>query len=122
MIRIKVDHIFHYASVFHDQAFFIFGGFETFDYTVNTKSIGRLDAVTQKWTLAGELKNIRAGHSVIFDGSQFLVIGGYPTTAKTENCIPNGSRVTCTEQQLAARDYAFNPELMLVGGDFGNDC
>ena len=39
--------------------------------------IGRLDGVKRTCSLAGSLKRPRRGHSVVFDGTQFLVIGGY---------------------------------------------
>ena len=48
--------------------------------------------------LAGHMKGARSGHAVIFDGAQFLVIGGY--YRKTENCDPNGKTVTCTEHKV----------------------
>ena len=84
--------------------------------------IGRLDAITRTWNYAGTLKQGRRGHAVIFDGTQFLVIGGYGGTFKTENCVPNGTTVTCTQHETGLYNYAYYPELLLVDNDFGHDC
>ena len=94
------------------------GGYGSTEYLT---TIGRLDAVTRTWSLAGKLNKGRNGHGVIFDGGQFLVIGG-DGTFKTENCIPNGETVTCTEVGKALNDYSYYPELALVADDYGNDC
>ena len=80
-----------------------------------------LDAVTRTWTLAGSLEHARNSHSVIFDGTQFLVVGGWGGL-KTENCIPIGTTITCTEQQLGHNFYRFHPELMLVDENYGSAC
>ena len=119
LIPIKGVFLALFASVFHEEAFFVFGG--KGDYWDDFGSIGRLDAVTLTWSLAGSLKQARNGHAVIFDGTQFLVIGG-PGEFKTENCVPNGDTVTCTEQQKGFDHYYSYPELMLVDGNYGNDC
>ena len=87
----------------------------------DVSGIGRLDAITRKWSLGGYLKQARNGHAVVFDGTQFLVIGG-EGYQKTENCVPNGDTITCTEQKLELGYYTDYPELMLVDDDFGNDC
>ena len=77
--------------------------------------------MTRKWSLAGLLKQARRGHAVVFDGTQFLVIGG-AGDVKTESCVLIGYNVTCTEHELGLQDYHYYPELLLVDGDFGNDC
>ena len=64
------------------------------------------------------MKEGRRGHGVIFDASQFLVIGG-SGKLKTENCVLNEETVNCTEQSLGLTNYEFYPELALVDG---NDC
>ena len=107
-----------YASVFYDQAFFIFGGASD---SKTFGKIGRLDAVTRTWSLVGSLKQTRYGHAVIFDGFQFLVVGG-SGDFKTENCVPNGTTITCSEQQLELINYYCYPELMLVDENYGKDC
>ena len=82
-----MNHIFRYASIYHSGAFYIFGGYPYIN------KIGRFDLATRKWSLAGNLKINRNGHSVIFDGSKFLVIGG-SESHKTENCVLEGTVMT----------------------------
>ena len=122
IIPVKERLLSYYATVFHEQAFFIFGGrkWSNGDY-YDLSGIGRLDAITRKWSVAGYLKNARNGHAVVFDGIQFLVIGG-DGYQKTENCVPNGDTITCTEQKLELGYYTDYPELMLVDEDYGDDC
>ena len=74
----------YYASIFHDKAFFVFGGTDADALS----TIGRLDAVTRTWSLAGHLKRARYAHAVVFEGEKFLVIGGFGDF-KTENCVLN---------------------------------
>ena len=54
LIPKKEHSIGFYASIFHEKAFFIFGG-EGSDSDFNSQ-IGRLDALTRKWSFAGSLK------------------------------------------------------------------
>ena len=77
--------------------------------------------MTLTWSLAGSLKQGRYGHGVIFDGVQFLVIGG-AGNMKTEVCSLNGKTITCTLQENGLIDYAYYPELFLVDNSYGNDC
>ena len=67
------------------------------------------------------MKQARNGHAVVFDGTQFLVIGGQGDL-KTENCVPTGNTITCTEQQLGLDKYTHFPELMLVDDNYGDNC
>ena len=108
-----------YASIYFDQAYYIFGGNGATSSTLS--KIGRLDAVTKTWSVAGKLNQGRHGHRVIFDQRQFLVIGGR-FTQKTESCVPNGETVTCTEVGEGLSRYEYYPELTLVADDYGNDC
>ena len=85
------------------------------------RKIGRLDAVTRTWSLAGSLKQARFGHAVVFDGFQFLVVGS-SGDSKPENCVPNGTTIFCTEQQLELNTYHVYPELMFVDKNYGKDC
>ena len=77
--------------------------------------------MTRKWSLAGLLKQARRGHAVVFDGTQFLVIGG-AGDVKTESCVLNGDTVTCTQQHSGLDYYHFYPEVMLFDANYGNDC
>ena len=81
-----------------------------------------MDAVTRTWSLAGNLKQARRGHAVVFDGEKFLVIGGYGNSEKTENCVLNGDKITCTQQQNGLSHYAYYPETFLVNENYSNDC
>ena len=84
--------------------------------------IGRFDQVTHRWSLAGNLKSDRYGHGVVFDGSSFLVIGGFGDQ-KTENCILEGTVMTCTEQESSAlENYYKYPALFLTFDNYGDDC
>ena len=107
------------ASIYLDQAYYIFGS--TGSTRSNLSYIARLDAVRKSWSLAGVLNKGRSGHGVIFDGMQFLVVGGYGTT-KIEKCITNGETVTCTQIGKGLYNYAYYPELRLVADNYGNDC
>ena len=118
LIRIKEGSVWNYASVLYEKAFFIFGGMSN---SKILREIGRLDAVTRTWSLAGSLNKPRDGHAVVFDGFQFLVIGG-DGDFKTENCVPNETTVNCTEQQLGLDNYEAYFEIMLVDANYGNDC
>ena len=74
---------------------------------------------------AGTLLNARFGHSVIFDGEKFLVIGGWRSDrqpkkgSKNEVCTLKGSTMTCVEQSKSLDNYAQYPALFLVAEDFG---
>ena len=117
LIPLKGTSIGNYASIFHVEAYLVFGGYNGEDLS----KIGRLDAETRKWSLAGTLKQARHGHAVVFDGDQFLVIGGYGDR-KTENCVLTGDTISCTEQQNELHGYYYYPELMLVDVNYGEDC
>ena len=69
------------------------------------------------WTKAGELKNPRDEHNVVFDGSNFLVFGG-SGTKKTEKCTILNNQMTCTEQTPELTNFSIYPELFLVQIDF----
>ena len=50
------------------------------DVEVWSSTIARFDEYTKLWSKIGDLNVARAGLSVIFDGSVFLVIGGWVST------------------------------------------
>ena len=108
--------ISEYAVVYHDGAFYLFGGWQSDTKTV----IARLDASTTVWSKAGTLVTGRFFHNAVFDGENFLIIGG-PGSLKTEVCSLSGQSVTCTETFNSLDDYYAYPELFLVPGDFGKD-
>ena len=83
----------------------------------------------------GFLKHSRHGHSAIFDGEKFLVIGGSVSGAqsrtqpiknpvykvKNEVCTLKDSAMTCVEQSSVLDSYAYFPGLFLVAKNFGKD-
>ena len=108
--------------VYHDRAFYLFGGL-TYSNPYQ-QTIARLDAETQIWSKAGDLKNGRRRHGAIFDGEKFLVLGGEKGTSgpvKNEVCTLSGTSMTCEEAPNALEDYLTYPELFLVTGDFCKD-
>ena len=78
--------------------------------------------MTRQWSLSGKLQNGRDGHGVIYKGSSFLIVGGYGAL-KTEECVLNGTVMTCTEQRSPALDnYVYFPALFLTADNYGDDC
>ena len=67
------------------------------------------------------MKNDRFGHGVIFEGSTFLVIGGYGEQ-KTENCVLEGSLFACSEQESSLDNYAYYLALFLTDENYGENC
>ena len=63
----------------------------------------------------------RYGHSVTFDGSSFIVVGGYGTL-KTEICFLEGTNMSCIEQGEPIKDYKYYPSLFLIADDYGDNC
>ena len=125
MIRKKVNYLEDASSVYHKQAYYVFGGSSS-EKSYMTE-IGRLDEVKRTWSFAGHLNEGRSSHGVIFDGSRFLVIGGFYRNTKkksytNEICEPTGESVICTgyEEQFAGSLY--NPDLALVHDGYGDDC
>ena len=111
------NYIYFYAPIYHSGAFYIFGG-----YPSDTQNIGRLDAVTFQWSLAGKLQNGRYAHGVIYEGSSFLIVGG-DGSFKTEECVLDGTVMTCTEQQSSPLSYyRYYPALFLTVDNYGDDC
>ena len=103
-------------SIYHSGSFYIFGGY------YNSNNIARLDEVTRTWSLAGKLKSDRNGHGVIHVDSTFLVIGG-SGYKKTENCVLEGTTMTCTEQESAPlNSYYVYPALFLTVDNYGDGC
>ena len=102
--------------VYHDRAFYLFGGYPS----DNNSVIARLDAVTTVWSKAGTLVTGRNFHNAIFDGENFLIIGG-DGDFKTEVCSLSGQSITCTETSNSLDYYTCYPELFLVPADFGKD-
>ena len=112
-----------YAVVYHDRAFYVFGG--NSGLYPEQKIIARLDAATTTWSIAGSLITDRDGHGAIFDGEKFLVIGGTRGSLKNEVCTLDNAKMTCTAQSTTLDYYRDYPELFLVGENYGknfNNC
>ena len=81
-----------------------------------------MDEVTQRWSLAGNLKSNRERHNVIYDGSMFMVVGGQGSY-KTENCVLEGTAMTCIEQDSYPLNYySTHPALSLTLKNYDDPC
>ena len=68
------------------------------------------------------IRKIKRDLSAIFDGNIFLVVGG-SGNKKTENCVLEGTTMTCTEQESpAVSGYQNDPALFLTADNYGDDC
>ena len=109
--------------LYHDRAFYLFGGNSGSNCCEQT--IARFDADTQTWSKAGNLKNGRRMHGTIFDGEKFLILGGESKSngqtlknVKNEVCTLSGTSMTCEESLNSLEEYVYYPELFLVQEDF----
>ena len=106
--------------LYHDSAFYIFGG-QTYS-NLYQQTIARLDAETRTWSKAGSLKIGRRDHGVIFDGEKFIVVGGYNGGAvENEVCTLIGTSMSCEASTNKLNGYWYYPELFLVPENFGKD-
>ena len=116
----KNDRMYYgHASVYYNGAFFIFSGYPWTDI------IGKIDAVTHEWSIAGKINVERISHRVIMDGSVFLVIGGNNggDVCRTENCVFDGAVMTCSLQESSPLDnYKRNPKVFLTTDNYSEDC
>ena len=110
----KESSYIYYAVVYFQDSFIYFGGYGISD---DLSVISKFDSTTRQWSNLGNLVTGRFDHGAIFDGTYFLIIGGYDTH-KTEKCSLSGSTMTCQQQQPELTDYRAYPELFLVPGDF----
>lgn len=115
--------ISHAPIVYQSNAFYVFGGLV--DYQPSN-IIGRLDAATTTWSMAGELKVARSFHGAIFNGDAFIIAGGSrkwdetddPAAYPTEHCSTNNGSVNCVEKAPILQYYANYPEMNLVPESF----
>ena len=106
--------------MFVEKAFYLFGGMITSTVYPNqvarTKTIGRMD-LTGQWTRAGYLKNRRIGHTAVYDGEYFMIIGGGAGFAPTEKCLIESHSVSCVSQSPKLESY-MGPEAFLIAESF----
>ena len=100
--------------IFVVDSFYIFGGRHN---DTDSSIIGRLDE-HENWSSVGEMLTARRGHNVIFDGSSFIIVGGYNGTFKSETCTMQNGAISCEEQALTLTDHTHYPEVFLVSPSF----
>ena len=73
-----------------------------------TDIIAGFDLRRRVWSRVGKLSRGRTIHSVIYDGSRFLVVGGttqfYVTDQKTEICHLEGTTLKCEGKFRKSRE------------------
>ena len=82
--------------------------------------IGRLDYDTLQWSLAGRLVSPRSNFGAIFDGTKFVIAGGYGNY--NENCVLNDKKMTCTKQKDILLERYLWPVLLLIDLDENKVC
>ena len=115
------------STIYHDDSFYVFGGVDDGrDRDIST--IAQLNTLSYLWSIAGSLTEPRRAHGVIFDGVNFLVIGGLnyldkenDHTRKTEKCRLTGDSISCVVQEPTLTYYAYYPELLLVPETYCKD-
>ena len=94
-------------------SFYVFGG----NHDSYESTIARLDAITYKWSEAGDMLHARRGHNIIHDGQFIMVIGGYAGSGKkllTEKCEEWNNQIQCTNQYPELYGYYNYPEVFLL--------
>ena len=79
------------------------------------------DSITKSWSLAGTLNSGRHGHSAVFDGEKFLVVGGYDDV-EAEYCKLEGKNITCENHIVKFFYWRYYPEIFLVDDTYGDTC
>ena len=108
-----------YGIVALDSTFYIFGGYyyhalkALFSYG-GASTVASFDTNTKEWKKLGYLRNGRRGHAVTIHKGQFIVIGGYPGSFRTERCALNGGSIYCATVGPELVDYEYYPEIMSV--------
>ena len=122
--------IIGYAPIYHEKAFYFFGGGSNIDGNIALTKIARLDMKTTTWSVVGELKSPRVAHSVIYNGKVFLVVGGknrhgtnnVNTKKKTERCNLHKGQMICVELGSTLENYVYYPILVTVDSNFTKNC
>ena len=94
--------IHEYSMLYHNNAFYVFGGHAWKANPNRFDDIARLDAVTYKWSKAGQLNQARSQMATIWSQDHFLVFGGADNNNEilpTEKCYFSGEEeVKCVQQ------------------------
>ena len=77
------------------------------------QNIGRFHEATQTWSKAGEMNIGRTYHRAIYDGSSFLAVGT-SGNKKTDKCVLEGEKMTCTLLDASVEWFWQYPALFLV--------
>ena len=114
----NLNSVIRCVPIYQNNAFYVFGGTALSGQPIG--AIVRFDTIERTWTYAGSLASWKAGHNVIFDGNDFLVIGG--NSNPTQLCSLEDKTLDCIELSSELTNYTFYPELFLVDKNFGRDC
>ena len=100
------------------------------DGNIALTKIARLDMKTTTWSIIGELNSPRLAHSVIYNGKEFLVVGGKDRHGtnnenrkkKTERCNLHKGQMICVELGSTLENYIYYPILVTVDSNFTKNC
>ena len=118
LITFKGSEFLYYAPIYHENAFFIFGGKHWPDFFTK---IARIDVETRLWSIVGDLRNPRMSHGVILIGNSFMVVGGY-ANIKSEKCTLENNRMNCVELASGLPGYVNHPYFAPVHSNFAEYC
>ena len=104
--------------VYHDDAFYVFGGTNEGDRREIFKLASQNGLWT--WTQLGSMVKGHDLHNVIYLNGHFLVVGGSgEMPRKTEKCTLTGASpigISCVEQEPELNYYSNWPELLPISG------
>ena len=103
----------------YEGSFIYFGGWH-FARPESASLIAKFDSTTRQWSRIGKLRQSRDGHGAIFDGANFIIVGGFLDEFYTESCTLNAdnSEITCSRRKPILDDYSDYPELFIVPENF----
>ena len=112
----KYKEISYQPVVYHDDAFYVFGGTNGGD----RREIFKLASENGLWTWIqlGSMVKQHDQHNVIYLNGHFLVVGG-SGQHKTEKCTLTGDSqiaISCVEQEPELFSYQSWPELLPISG------
>ena len=80
-------------------------------------TIACFNPASETWSESGEMKQARMRHNVIYNGEDFIVVGGEARMA-TETCTLKNNKFQCVEHEPTLDLYRDYPELFLVEDSF----